>query len=199
MTELDLDVYKNDYKELCEKADNYLMQDSFKEAINFYKKAINSIKLLISTIKKKSKLEDNEESSDEDSELKIKLNNCSIINNPKVKWDNIVGLEKAKQILKETAILPLQFPQLFEGKRQTTKSILFYGPSGTGKSYLMKAVATEANIPFFSVSSVDIIGKYSEELKKLIKSLFAIAREKKPSIIFFEQIDSILSTKLLMN
>ena len=63
----------------------------------------------------------------------------------------------------------------------------------------MKVVATEANIPFFSVSSVDIIGKYSEESEKLIKNLFAIAREKKPSIIFFEQIDSILSTKLLMN
>lgn len=189
---MELDEYKNDYKMFCEKADNYLEQDSFKEAITFYKKAINSIQLLIISIKNMHK--EIEFEDDGDFELKTKLDNCLIINDPKIKWNSIAGLEKAKQILNETVILPIQFPLLFDGKRQPTKCILLYGPSGTGKSYLANALATESNIPFFSVSSVDIISKYSGESEKLIKTLFALARKKKPSIIFFDQIDSILRT-----
>ena len=148
-----LDEYKNNYQKFCETADNYLDQYSFKEAIKFYKKAIFSIKLLISSIKynyNRAKLEsESNEDYIEDLLLKKKLNDCLIINKPKVNFDDIIGLEKAKQILKEAVIIPIQFPQLIEGKRQPTKSILLYGPSGTGKSFLVKAVASEANISFF--------------------------------------------------
>ena len=191
---MELNKYKNDYKIFCEKADNYLAEYSFKEAIKLYKKAITSIKLLVLSIKynlNRAKLESNEDYI-EDLILKKKLNDCLIINKPKVNFDNIVGLEKAKQILKEATIIPFQFPHLFAGKRQPTKSILLFGPPGNGKSYLVRALSSEANISFFSISPANIISKYKGETKNLVKNLFDLAREKKPSIIFFDQIDYIL-------
>ncbi|ETO32733.1 vacuolar protein sorting -like protein [Reticulomyxa filosa] len=140
---------------------------------------------------------------------------------PNVKWDDVAGLETAKQLLKEAVILPIKFPQLFTGNRKPWEGILLYGPPGTGKSYLAKAVATEANnSTFFSVSSSDLVSKYVGESEKLVKQLFEmvcyaflhahgkskgegggerkkkvqpmhIARDKKPAIIFIDEIDSL--------
>lgn len=103
---------------------------------------------------------------------------------PNVKWDDVAGLEGAKEALKEAVILPARFPQLFVGKRKPWKGILLYGPPGTGKSYLAKAVATEADSTFFSVSSSDLVSKWQGESEKLVRNLFELAREKKPSIVF---------------
>jgi len=129
---------------------------------------------------------------DEDSKkLRSALAGAILQERPNVKWDDVAGLEGAKDALKEAVLLPIQFPHLFQGKRQPWKGILLYGPPGTGKSYLAKAVATEAKSTFFSISSSDLVSKWMGESERLVKQLFAMARENKPSIIFIDEIDAL--------
>lgn len=93
-------------------------------------------------------------------------------NKPNVRWEDVAGLEGAKEALKEAVILPIKFPHLFTGKRQPWKGILLYGPPGTGKSFLAKAVATEANSTFFSVSSSDLVSKWMGESERCVALSF---------------------------
>lgn len=123
------------------------------------------------------------------------LSQAIVKEKPNVKWEDVAGLENAKRALQEAIILPAKFPDIFVGLRKPWKGILMYGPPGTGKTYLAKACATQANSTFFSVSSSDLISKYVGESEKLIKTLFAMAREQKPSIIFVDEIDSLVSAR----
>jgi vacuolar protein-sorting-associated protein 4 len=128
--------------------------------------------------------------------LRQALMGTIIIDKPNVKWAEVAGLDEAKSTLQEAVILPLRFPQLFTGNRKPWRGILLFGPPGTGKSYLAKAVATEANnSTFISVSSSDLVSKWQGQSERLIKTLFEIAREKKPCIIFIDEIDSMCSTR----
>lgn len=104
---------------------------------------------------------------DEDSKkLRSALAGAILQERPNVRWDDVAGLEGAKEALKEAVLLPIKFPHLFQGKRQPWKGILLYGPPGTGKSYLAKAVATEAKSTFFSVSSSDLVSKWMGESER---------------------------------
>ncbi len=95
------------------------------------------------------------------------ISDMIVMEKPNVKWDDIVGLEGAKEALKEAVILPSKFPQLFTGDRKPWRGILLYGPPGTGKTYIAKAVATEAgNSTFFSVSNSDLFSKSIGESEK---------------------------------
>jgi vacuolar protein-sorting-associated protein 4 len=127
----------------------------------------------------------------ESKKLRNALAGAILQDKPNVKWEDVAGLEGAKEALKEAVILPIKFPHLFVGKRQPWKGILLYGPPGTGKSFLAKAVATEANSTFFSVSSSDLVSKWMGESERLVKQLFAMARENKPSIIFIDEVDAL--------
>lgn len=127
----------------------------------------------------------------EQSKLRSGLNSAIIREKPNVKWNDVAGLESAKQALQEAVILPVKFPQFFTGKRRPWRAFLLYGPPGTGKSYLAKAVATEADSTFFSVSSSDLVSKWMGESEKLVANLFEMARESAPSIIFIDEIDSL--------
>ncbi|KAL0250999.1 hypothetical protein GEMRC1_000213 [Eukaryota sp. GEM-RC1] len=138
---------------------------------------------------------DKEEDDSESGKLKGALESAIVREKPNVKWDDVAGLELAKEALKEAVIMPLKFPHLFTGKRTPWKGILLYGPPGTGKSYLAKAVATEVDSTFFSISSSDLVSKWQGESERLIKQLFELARESKPSIIFIDEIDSLCSAR----
>jgi vacuolar protein-sorting-associated protein 4 len=114
---------------------------------------------------------------------------------PNVRWDDVAGLQGAKDALHETVILPTAFPQLFTGKRQPWRGILLYGPPGTGKSYLAKACATECEATFFSISSSDLVSKWMGESERLVRTLFEMARASKPAIIFIDEVDSLCGAR----
>ncbi|CAN4098981.1 unnamed protein product [Withania somnifera] len=142
--------------------------------------------------KTKTKPKDGEDGEDpEQSKLRAGLNSAIVREKPNIKWNDVAGLESAKQALQEAVILPVKFPQFFTGKRRPWRAFLLYGPPGTGKSYLAKAVATEAESTFFSVSSSDLVSKWMGESEKLVSNLFEMARESSPSIIFVDEIDSL--------
>ena len=141
---------------------------------------------------------DKEEDEDaEKKKLRGALASAIVSEKPNIKWEDVAGLDNAKESLKETVILPVRFPQLFTGKRRPFKGILLFGPPGTGKSYLAKAVATEADSTFFSVSSADLISKWQGESEKLVRNLFELARESEGgrAIIFIDEVDSLCGSR----
>ncbi|OCK73780.1 AAA-domain-containing protein [Lepidopterella palustris CBS 459.81] len=137
----------------------------------------------------------NKEGNEESQKLRDALEGAILSETPDVHWDDVAGLDQAKEELQEAVILPIKFPQLFTGTRKARKGMLLYGPPGTGKSYLAKAVATEVDCPLFSISSSDIMSKWLGESEKLVKTLFEMARERKPSIIFIDEIEAIAGSR----
>ncbi|KAL7748464.1 putative 26S proteasome subunit yta6 [Sorochytrium milnesiophthora] len=130
-----------------------------------------------------------------DSKLANMLLNDVITDAQDVEWDDIAGLAQAKQALKEIVILPSLRPELFTGLRAPARGVLLYGPPGTGKTMLAKAVAHEANSTFFCMSASSLTSKFVGESEKLVKTLFALAKELSPSIIFIDEVDSILTER----
>ena len=145
----------------------------------------------------KGKEGEKKEEDPESQKMRGALAGAIVSEKPNVKWDDVAGLERAKESLKETVILPVQFPQLFVGERKPFKGILLFGPPGTGKSYLAKAVATEADSLFISVSSADLISKWQGESEKLVRNLFEMAREAEGgrAIIFLDEVDSLCGSR----
>ena len=115
-----------------------------------------------------------------------------LINKPHVHWEDVGGLEEAKEKLRELIELPLLKPELFvKAGIKPSKGVLLTGPPGTGKTLLAKAVATEANANFISIKGPELVSKWVGESEKHIREIFKKARQVAPCIIFFDEFDSI--------
>ena len=111
---------------------------------------------------------------------------------PRVSWDDVGGLDEAKQEIKEAVEWPLKFSDKFEKMSiRPPKGILLYGPPGTGKTLLAKAVATESSANFISVRGPQLLSKWVGESEKAIREVFKKARQVAPSIIFLDELDAI--------
>ena len=115
--------------------------------------------------------------------------------NPGVKFSDIIGMKEMKQTLYEIIVVPTIRPDLFTGIRKPQRGILLFGPPGTGKTMIAKAIASECGSTFFNISASSLTSKWVGESEKTVKSLFKIAYKKVPSIIFIDEIDSILSKR----
>lgn len=118
-----------------------------------------------------------------------------IVNKPMTLWSDIAGLQYIKKVINETIIYPMQRPDIFKGLRSPAKGILLFGPPGTGKTMIGKAIAGQLKSTFFSISSSSLVSKWIGESEKLIKTLFKIAIFMQPSVIFIDEIDSLLSVR----
>lgn len=118
-----------------------------------------------------------------------------VVHGDEVHWEDIAGLENAKGSLKEAVVYPFLRPDLFRGLREPVRGMLLFGPPGTGKTMLARAVATESHSTFFSISASSLTSKYLGESEKLVRALFAVAKKLSPSIIFVDEIDSLMGSR----
>eukprot|EP00484_Ammonia_sp_Unknown_P014327 CAMPEP_0197055176 /NCGR_PEP_ID=MMETSP1384-20130603/58711_1 /TAXON_ID=29189 /ORGANISM="Ammonia sp." /LENGTH=536 /DNA_ID=CAMNT_0042488655 /DNA_START=48 /DNA_END=1658 /DNA_ORIENTATION=- len=123
------------------------------------------------------------------------IENSMIQRNIGVKWDDIASLDDVKKTLKEVVILPTLIPEYFRGIRKPSRGILLFGPPGTGKTLLAKAVASSAKCTFFNVSPSLVVSKWRGDSSKMIRLLFEMARFYAPSVIFFDEIDAIATSR----
>jgi transitional endoplasmic reticulum ATPase len=111
---------------------------------------------------------------------------------PDVQWSDIGGLEEVKHELQEAVEWPMRFPDMYNKLGHTIpKGVLLHGPSGTGKTMLAKAVATESEANFISVKGPELLSKWVGESEKGVREIFRRARQASPCVIFFDEIDSI--------
>lgn len=114
---------------------------------------------------------------------------------PQVSWESISGLTQAKDILQEAIIKPLLYPHIYTGLRSPPKGILLFGPPGTGKTLLAKAVASQCGATFLNMSSATLTSKNYGDAEKLVRAMFSVARKNQPSVIFIDEVDSILGSR----
>lgn len=114
---------------------------------------------------------------------------------PGVDWDDIAGLHFAKRCVMEAIVWPMKRPDIFTGLRGPPKGLLLFGPPGTGKTLIGRAIASKSGAKFFNISASSLMSKWVGEGEKLVRALFAVAREFQPSVVFIDEIDSLLTQR----
>jgi len=146
-----------------------------------------------------NKTEDEEEERDGikgiDKKLVEIIENEIMSTKKTMKWDEIAGLKTAKEAINYAVIAPMKRPDLFTGIRSAPKGVLLFGPPGTGKTLIGKCIASQAGATFFSISASSMTSKWIGEGEKLVKVLFTLAQRKAPSVVFVDEIDSLLSAR----
>jgi transitional endoplasmic reticulum ATPase len=118
------------------------------------------------------------------------------LESPDIPWTAIGGLEEVKRELQEAVEWPLRYPELYTKLGHSIpRGILLHGPSGTGKTLLAKAVATESEANFIAVKGPELMSKWVGESERGIREIFRRARQAAPCVVFFDEIDSIASAR----
>lgn len=112
-----------------------------------------------------------------------------------IDWNDIAGLEYAKSTIKEAVVWPLLRPDIFTGIRRPPRGILLFGPPGTGKTLIGKCIASQSRSTFFSISASSLTSKWVGDGEKMVRALFAVAVVNQPSVVFIDEIDSLLSQR----
>lgn len=113
-----------------------------------------------------------------------------------IRRNDIAGLDFVKSQIEEVLILPRQHPELFASAlTRPARGLLLFGPPGTGKTLLARWVAAECGATFFNINASSVLSKWIGEAEKTVKALFQLATERQPSVIFIDEIDSLLSTR----
>lgn len=171
---------------------------------------------------KQKRQEEEDSMTPEQKEMRRKLEETLVPPSNELSWNDVAGLEEAKQSLEEAVILPQKFPQLFTGNRKPWKGILLYGPPGTGKSFIAKVLSSISGMNFFSVSASSLMSKWVGESERMVcakththiqglntiachlptsrpilktRELFKLAIDRKPAIVFVDEIDAILTRR----
>ena len=110
---------------------------------------------------------------------------------PNVTWEDIGGIDQIKDEIMDTIDMPLKHPELFSSGMKKRSGLLFYGPPGTGKTLMAKAIASNFSLNFFSVKGPELLNMYIGESEANVRRIFQRAREAKPCVIFFDEIDSV--------
>lgn len=130
-----------------------------------------------------------------DQDMVKSINETIVDKGSGVTWNDINGLADTKQVLIEAIVLPQLRPDIFTGLRKPTRGILLYGPPGNGKTMLAKACASECKSTFFSISASTLLSKWVGDSERLMRTLFQMANAFSPSIVFIDEIDSILTAR----
>ena len=147
-----------------------------------------------------------EEKKEDDEELPERLKGCAkelvkrieqevIDSGSPVTFEDVAGLADAKRSIQEMVIWPMQRPELFTGLRAVPKGMLLFGPPGTGKTLIGRAIASSSGATFFSISASSLMSKWIGESEKLVRTMFAVAGYKEPSVVFIDEVDSLLSQR----
>ena len=132
----------------------------------------------------------------EDEFRRAEVEQLILSDRPNVRFDDVVGLDEAKERIKESIVYPFTHPEMYRHYNvKPPKGVLLYGPPGCGKTYIAKAAATESNAAFISANISDIMDKFVGESEKKIREIFNLARRKGRTIIFLDEIDAVATSR----